>query len=183
MAFGFLKKIFSFGKKEVIEVPQEGEAPVEAALPLPELPAPAIEVDSPVEEFAAAHVEAAIEGSEPEAAIAVPPEPKAPSAPKAKSQPKPAKPKPPVQEPARIEPAPEPIVEIVAVEELATAEGVIAAEPEALEIAPAAAAPVSADAEPDTDAEAAALEELIADELASPDTAPAAEGLLFLTCA
>ena len=25
MAFGFLKKIFSFGKKEVIGVPQEGE--------------------------------------------------------------------------------------------------------------------------------------------------------------
>ena len=54
MAFGFLKKIFSFGKKEVIEVPHEGEAPVEAAAPLPELPASALEIESPVREMAAA---------------------------------------------------------------------------------------------------------------------------------
>ena len=36
MAFGFIKKIFSFGKKQVEEVPAEGEAPEAAALPAPE---------------------------------------------------------------------------------------------------------------------------------------------------
>ncbi len=177
MAFGFLKKIFSFGKKEIIEVPQEGEPPIEAAAPLPELSAPTIEVvESPAEEFAAAPVAAAIEVSEPEAAIAVPPEPKAPPAPKARPQPKPAKPRPPAQEPARIEPEPEPIVETGGVEAPAAAEEVIAAEPESLGPAPAAVAPVSADAEPDT--EAAALEELIADEMEALDIGPAAEALL-----
>ena len=39
MAFGFLKKIFSFGKKEVIEVPQD-EA--ETAAPVAELAAPEV---------------------------------------------------------------------------------------------------------------------------------------------
>ena len=99
MAFGFLKKIFSFGKKEVIEVPQEGGPPVEVASPLLELaapePAPEIEIESPVEELAAARFEEpaveVIAVAEPEATVAVPPEPKAPSAPK--PQPKPAKPK------------------------------------------------------------------------------------------
>ncbi len=75
MAFGFLKKIFSFGKKEVIEVPQEGEAPDVAAAPLPELSAPEpaqeIEAESAVEEVAAAPLE------EPASILVPAPEPEA----------------------------------------------------------------------------------------------------------
>lgn len=40
MAFGFIKKIFSFGKKEVVEFEQAVETPLEIAAPVPELEAP-----------------------------------------------------------------------------------------------------------------------------------------------
>jgi fused signal recognition particle receptor len=94
MAFGFLKKIFSFGKKEVEEVPAP-ETPQEA-LPAPEAvveAAPIIEV--PVEEVSAVEP-VALEGKAPEpvAETIVAPTPKpapTPPAPKAKPA-KPAKP-------------------------------------------------------------------------------------------
>jgi len=53
MAFGFIKKIFSFGRKQVEEVPVEAEEQ-QAALPAPEAEAPA----TPAEEAALAPVEA-----------------------------------------------------------------------------------------------------------------------------
>jgi fused signal recognition particle receptor len=107
MAFGFLKKIFSFGKKEVIEVPQE-EAPAETAAPLPELPEPepesappVIEYESPVEAVAPFEPPAdVIEAAAAEPVIAAP-----------KPQPKPAKPKPVVRALAPV--APEPVTEPV----------------------------------------------------------------------
>jgi fused signal recognition particle receptor len=103
MAFGFLKKIFSFGKKEVIEVPQD-EALLEAAAPLTELPAPepesaplSVEYESPAEEAAAPFEPPVdpIEDAEPEPVISAP-----------KPQLKPAKPKPIVRAPAPVEPEP-----------------------------------------------------------------------------
>jgi fused signal recognition particle receptor len=111
MAFGFLKKIFSFGKKEVIEVPQEGEAPAEAAALLTELPAPEIEAAPPAVEYEGAIAAAddapfeppadVINAAEPEPVTAAPAAPPAP-----KPQPKPAKPKPVVRAPAPVEPEP-----------------------------------------------------------------------------
>jgi fused signal recognition particle receptor len=107
MAFGFLKKIFSFGKKEVIEVPQE-EAPAETAAPSPELPEPepesappVIEYESPVEAVALFEPPVdVIEAAAAEPVIAAP-----------KPQPKPAKPKPVVRALAPV--APEPVTEPV----------------------------------------------------------------------
>jgi fused signal recognition particle receptor len=109
MAFGFLKKIFSFGKKEVIEVPQEGEAPVEAAVPVPELLAPepepatpAVEYETPLEAAAPVELHAdVIEAAEPEPVIALP---KARPAPRQQS--KMAKPRPVVRAPEPVEPEP-----------------------------------------------------------------------------
>jgi fused signal recognition particle receptor len=129
MAFGFLKKIFSFGKKEVIEVPQEGEAPAEAAALLTELPAPEIEAAPPAVEYEGAIAAAddapfeppadVINAAEPEPVTAAPAAPPAP-----KPQPKPAKPKPVVRAPAPVEPEPaaEPVAIEAAVTELAEAE-------------------------------------------------------------
>ncbi len=108
MAFGFIKKIFSFGKKEVIEVEQPAETPVEALAPALE---PAVEAIPEAVEPLEPHVrepepvEAAVVepvAAEPFVAATVP-EPLAeakPLAPKPAPSPKPEKPKPAQKNPA-----------------------------------------------------------------------------------
>jgi len=98
MAFGFIKKVFSFGKKETVEQPAENEVlpplnfdalealkPTEEAPPAPETPV-AVETPAPP-----------VEEPKPE------PAPETPSAPPVVPEPKPA------EQPAPVEPEPQPL--------------------------------------------------------------------------
>ncbi|WEX09888.1 signal recognition particle-docking protein FtsY [Chelativorans sp. AA-79] len=93
MAFGFIKKVFSFGKKEVEERPAEGEAPAEA---LTSTPTPEITPETPSQ-------------PEPGKPAEVPPEPE-PAQPQEPAQPTEPSPAPEIPEPPQPEipePAPE----------------------------------------------------------------------------
>jgi len=111
MAFGFIKKVFSFGKKETVEQPAENEV-------LPPLNFDALEALKPTEEVPAAPetpvaAETPAEEPKPEPAPETPPPPVVPE-PKPAEQPVPVEPEP---QPAPLEePKPEPAPEIPAVE-------------------------------------------------------------------
>ncbi|WP_406872979.1 signal recognition particle-docking protein FtsY [Aminobacter sp. P9b] len=98
MAFGFIKKVFSFGKKEAVEQPAEDEV-------LPPLNFDALEALKPAEEAPAAP-ETPVVVDAPAAAVEEPkrePAPETPPAPPVVPEPKPA------EQPVPVEPAPQPI--------------------------------------------------------------------------
>nr|WMC96821.1 signal recognition particle-docking protein FtsY [Aminobacter aminovorans] len=97
MAFGFIKKVFSFGKKETVEQPAENEV-------LPPLNFDALEALKPAEEVPAA-AETPVAGETPAVPIEEPtPEP-APETP-----PPPVVPEPkPAEQPVPVEPGPQPV--------------------------------------------------------------------------
>ncbi|CAN7500572.1 signal recognition particle-docking protein FtsY [Aminobacter sp. LjRoot7] len=97
MAFGFIKKVFSFGKKETVEQPAENEV-------LPPLNFDALEALKPTEEAPAA-LEALVVAETPAVPAEEPkpePAPESPPAPPVVPEPKPA------EQPAPVEPAPQP---------------------------------------------------------------------------
>jgi fused signal recognition particle receptor len=112
MAFGFIKKIFSFGKKQVEEIPAEAEAPKALEAPVEATPAPAEPTPPPpAHEAAAASPEPAPQ-PEPEkpaknAARAAEPTPES----KTKPAPPPPKPEPAKAEPEPSAPEPKPVAE------------------------------------------------------------------------
>jgi fused signal recognition particle receptor len=130
MAFGFIKKIFSFGKKEVEEVPAEAEteAPASPALPEPEKPStpdapPAADGSSPPRGEVDEAIAEPGEGAKPDEAKVQPEPVPAPTigeavarseaeAGQTKAPPEPPQPKPvstqPEPEPAEV-PTPEPV--------------------------------------------------------------------------
>lgn len=97
MAFGFIKKVFSFGKKETVEQPAENEV-------LPPLNFDALEALKPAEEVPAApETPVAVETPAVPVEEAKPePAPETPPAPPVVPEPKPA------EQPAPVEPAPQP---------------------------------------------------------------------------
>jgi len=100
MAFGFIKKVFSFGKKEAVEQPAEDEV-------LPPLNFDALEALKPTEETPVAP-ETPVAVETPAAPVEEPkpePAPERPSAPPVVPEPKPA------EQPVPVEPAPQPAPE------------------------------------------------------------------------
>ncbi|MEX0954283.1 MAG: signal recognition particle-docking protein FtsY [Rhizobiaceae bacterium] len=122
MAFGFIKKIFSFGKKQVEEVPAEGDPSVEAqevemkapeAVEAAPAPAPAEPAPPPAPEPAPPAPEKAEPDPEPEPPEPEPEKPAPAKEPTPKETPKPAasaaervSPPRPKPEPAKVEPEP-----------------------------------------------------------------------------
>ncbi|WP_432286046.1 signal recognition particle-docking protein FtsY [Aminobacter sp. BA135] len=98
MAFGFIKKVFSFGKKETVEQPAENEV-------LPPLNFDALEALKPAEEVPAA-AETPVAGETPAVPIEEPtpePAPETPPTPPVVPEPKPA------EQPVPVEPGPQPV--------------------------------------------------------------------------
>ncbi|MBE1204482.1 signal recognition particle-docking protein FtsY [Aminobacter carboxidus] len=98
MAFGFIKKVFSFGRKEAVEQPAEDEV-------LPPLNFDALEALKPAEEIPVA-AEAPAVADAPAAPVEEPkpePAPVIPPAPPVVPEPKPA------EQPAPVEPTPQPV--------------------------------------------------------------------------
>ncbi|PWK76154.1 signal recognition particle-docking protein FtsY [Aminobacter sp. AP02] len=98
MAFGFIKKVFSFGKKEAVEQPAEDEA-------LPPLNFDALEALKPAEEAPAA-AETPVAVDTPAIPVEEPkpePAPQTPPAPPVVPEPKPA------EQPVPVEPEPQPV--------------------------------------------------------------------------
>ncbi|MBB6465780.1 fused signal recognition particle receptor [Aminobacter lissarensis] len=115
MAFGFIKKVFSFGRKEAVEQPAEDEV-------LPPLNFDALEALKPAEEIpvaaeapAVADAPAApVEEPKPEPAPVIPPAPPVVPEPKPAEQPAPVEPTP--QPVPQEEPKPEPVPDVPAPE-------------------------------------------------------------------
>ncbi|MEO5324711.1 signal recognition particle-docking protein FtsY [Mesorhizobium sp. CC13] len=144
MAFGFIKKVFSFGKKETVEQPAENEV-------LPPLNFDALEALKPTEEVAVAAAadtpvvpDTPAEEPKPEPAPEAPPAPPIVPAPKPAEQPAPAEPAPQPVPPEEPKPAPEP--EVPAVEPEKPAEQPVPA-PSPVEPEPAPTEPEPAPAE------------------------------------
>ncbi|AMS39893.1 signal recognition particle-docking protein FtsY [Aminobacter aminovorans] len=98
MAFGFIKKVFSFGKKEAVEQPAENGV-------LPPLNFDALEALKPAEEVPAA-AETPVAGETPAVPIEEPtpePAPETPPTPPVVPEPKPA------EQPVPVEPGPQPV--------------------------------------------------------------------------